>query len=216
VFSRTTTKSQSGRRGPGRPGERDGDSRRGPARSAGGAGDPARGARWGHRSSPPEDRPPRAGWPRSPGAGPGWRRAGPPRCAGSGRPRGRSRSCRAGTPAAATTFRASATTSGPIPSPPITATRWLVDVVLTGSSALSVPDGLRHPGRTFSLQLSARRLPRCRRRSGPVPGPGPENEKPPTKWTVGRAHTGGVCAYSIMMTAETTGMDIARTQSPAR
>jgi hypothetical protein len=38
--------------------------------------------------------------------------------------------------------------------------------------------------------------------------PVPEIEKPPTMWTVGQAHTGGVYAYSIMTTT-VAGMDIA-------
>ena len=44
-------------------------------------------------------------------------------------------------------------------------------------------------------------------------GLGPENEKPPTMWTVEEAHTSRVCAYSIM-TTERSGCRIGRTSLP--
>ena len=42
---------------------------------------------------------------------------------------------------------------------------------------------------------------------------GPENEKPPTMWTVGEAHTGRVCAYSMMIT-DAVGVPIGTSSLP--
>ena len=145
-----TTKSQSGAGAPGSPDEGpevhvEVELEAQPQQQA-----PLEQARRAPRSSPPAGRRPRGGWRRRPGAPRGWRRAGPRRCGGSGRRRARSRWCRGVTPAAATTFRASASTSGPMPSPPMTATRWVV-VVLMGAlssgrySVTSGPPGLFGP-----------------------------------------------------------------------
>ena len=89
------------------------------------------------------------------------------RRAGSGRPRGRSRSCRGPRPAAATTLSASAQTSGPMPSPPMTATRCLLP-------------GAHVPLVLFVDGPAASRL-RCRHGDARR-----EIEKPPTQWTVRR------------------------------
>ena len=81
-------------------------------------------------------RPRRAGGRRGPATRRGSRRGAPRRRAGSGRRRGRSRPCRAPRPRRATTLSASAMTSGPIPSPPMTPILWLTSDSVSAPRAL--------------------------------------------------------------------------------
>ena len=78
------------------------------------------------RAAPPACRRRRAGWRRSRAARRASRRTGSRRRAGSAGRRGRTRSVSMSTPAARRTLTASAVTSGPMPSPPITAMRCVV------------------------------------------------------------------------------------------
>ena len=175
-------------------------------------------------------RPRRAGSRRSPAARRGPRRAARRRCAGSARPRGRSRSVSSCTPAAATTFSASATTSGPIPSPPITATRCIRS---PASPSLAVPCSCRCACRcacrssvSRSTGSRFRAPPWCSgapvaapSTTGPLPGPvaarGPEMKNRPPSGRSSQARTGG-CAPTRMTTTPWVRSVLTRSSSLPR